>query len=221
MKLPVEFEPLENILNEMPITKADGNPGLLAENKLGLTVQSSFPNLSPHISKYSSNAAIISALYRDYSFLASAYLLEPCHHEYLRTNRKSYGLARDLLPENIAVPISIVAEIAGFMPFMEYAGSYALANWKRINPNGKMEYDNLELIRAFENGLDCESSEAGFVLVHVDMVRQSGPLCSGVWDAIKAVEDGQHDLFIKNLVQMLDAMKVINTSMESKLFCFI
>jgi indoleamine 2,3-dioxygenase len=35
------------------------------------------------------------------------------------------------------------------------------------------------LIRAFEHGLDPTSSEAGFVLVHIEMVKNSGPLVAG------------------------------------------
>ncbi|TGZ77652.1 hypothetical protein EX30DRAFT_343879 [Ascodesmis nigricans] len=203
------------ILQEMPITKADGTPGLLAQNKLGVKVQTEFPNLVEHIEKYRNNQVVISALYRDYSFLASAYLLEPCHHEYQRTSRTTYGLARDLLPENIAVPIAKVAELAGFMPFMEYAGSYALANWKRLDPSKPVEYGNLALIRAFENGLDRESSEAGFVLVHVDMVRSSGPLVAGAWNAVEAVERGEEERLEECLREMLEAIQKINACMEN------
>jgi indoleamine 2,3-dioxygenase len=51
---------------------------------------------------------------------------------------------------------------------MEYAGSYALYNYRLNDPAKGLEYSNLRLIRAFEHGLDPASSEAGFVLVHVD-----------------------------------------------------
>lgn len=44
------------------------------------------------------------------------------------------------------------------MPFMEYAGSYALYNYKLEDPSKGMEYDNIRLIRAFEHGLDPKSS---------------------------------------------------------------
>ena len=53
---------------------------------------------------------------------------------------------------------------------MEYAGSYALYNYRLVDPRKGLEYSNLRLIRAFEHGLDPTSSEAGFVLVHVDSV---------------------------------------------------
>lgn len=45
------------------------------------------------------------------------------------------------------------------MPFMEYAGSYALYNYRLEDPSKGMDYDNIRLIRAFEHGLDPKSSE--------------------------------------------------------------
>lgn len=72
------------------------------------------------------------------------------------------------------------------MPFMEYAGSYALFNYRLVDPAAGLEYSNLRLIRAFEHGLDPTSSEAGFVLVHIDMVRNSGPLVAGTMAVLDA-----------------------------------
>jgi indoleamine 2,3-dioxygenase len=43
---------------------------------------------------------------------------------------------------------------------MEYASSYALQNWARKDAAGGISYNNLRLIRAFE---DPKGSEAGFM----------------------------------------------------------
>ena len=109
--LPAEFSPLEQILSSMPILTASGRPGLLAEGKLGGVVDTSFPNLTNEIDKYAHDQPLMNALYRDYSFLASAYLLEPCHKRWEKTDGKEYGLGRDLLPRCIAEPIVRVAEL--------------------------------------------------------------------------------------------------------------
>lgn len=53
------------------------------------------------------------------------------------------------------------------MPFMEYAGSYALYNYKLEDPSKGMEYDNIRLIRAFEHGLDPKSSVSSAVSVPI------------------------------------------------------
>lgn len=107
--LPKEFAPLESILERMPVKMLNGEPGLLAENKLGEEVDANFPNLASFMELYRDDLPLMNALYRDYSFLASAYLLEPCHHRFLKG--ESYGLGRQKLPANISLPIAKCAEM--------------------------------------------------------------------------------------------------------------
>ena len=92
----------------MPIKTLDGNPGLLATGSLGEAVRT-FPDLTEEIEEVKADLPLMNALYRDYSFLASAYLLEPCHMSFLKGH--GYGLARDMLPACIARPIARVAEL--------------------------------------------------------------------------------------------------------------
>lgn len=58
--------------------------------------------------------------------------------------------------------ILLLLAAVGHFPFMEYASVYALQNWARKDPAGDISYDNLRLIRAFENH---EGSEKGFMCV--------------------------------------------------------
>jgi len=109
IKLPAEFDVLESILTRMPIKTLNGTPGLLATFTLGETVLKELPDLTNAIDKYKENLPLQNALYRDYSFLASAYLLEPCHERFLKG--ESYGLGRQTLPSNIALPISRCAAL--------------------------------------------------------------------------------------------------------------
>lgn len=108
-ELPNEFAALESILERMPIKTVDGTPGLLAHGTFGETVLRELPDLSDVIDKHSANLTLMGALYRDYSFLASAYLLEPCHERFVKG--ETYGLGRQTLPRNIAVPIAKVAAL--------------------------------------------------------------------------------------------------------------
>jgi indoleamine 2,3-dioxygenase len=106
---------------------------------------------------------------------------------------------------------------------MEYAGSYALFNYRLEDPKAGLEYSNLRLIRAFEHGLDPLSSEAGFVLVHIDMVRNSGPLVAGTMACIEACDATRHanlslahrKEFNQGLQTVLGALKKINGVMET------
>ena len=104
---------------------------------------------------------------------------------------------------------------AGFKPFMEYAGSYALFNYRLEDPSRGLEYDNLRLIRAFEHGLDPKSSEAGFVLVHVDMVQNSGPLVDGVVSALDACESKDREAFDLGMEKVITSLTKVNQVMES------
>lgn len=107
--LPPEFAKVDSLLNRMPVKMLDGSPGLLAEFRLGEVVDTELPDLTEAVEKYEHNLPIVNALYRDYSFLASAYLLEPCHQRFVAG--EPYGLARDRLPIQIARPISKCAEM--------------------------------------------------------------------------------------------------------------
>lgn len=109
VELPKEFQPLDDILNRMPVKTLSGEPGLLAHSKLGDEVDSTFPDLTEFMDLYKDNLPLMNALYRDYSFLASAYLLEPCHERFVRG--EEYGLGRQTLPKNISLPIARCAEM--------------------------------------------------------------------------------------------------------------
>ena len=84
-----------------------------------------------------------------------------------------------------------------------------------------MDYDNLRLIRAFEKGLDPKSSEAGFVLVHVEMVKHSGGLVKGALKALEGCQNRDRDVFEEGMAQVVMAMKKVNGVMERKSILFL
>ncbi|KAI0024253.1 indoleamine 2,3-dioxygenase-like protein [Xylariomycetidae sp. FL0641] len=219
--LPSEFDAVEDLLQAMPVQTMSGMPGLLATGQLGDAVHDSLPDLTDQVEKYRHNLPLMNALYRDYSFLASAYLLEPCHTRFMKG--EPYGLARSFLPRQLSRPISRCAELCGFKPFMEYAGSYALFNYRLRDPALGLAYANLRLIRAFEHGLDAGSSEAGFVLVHVEMAKHSGPLVAGTMACLAALAaapltlapEARRRSFNAGLGTALRAMRRVNAVMES------
>jgi indoleamine 2,3-dioxygenase len=109
VKLPKEFAVLESLLQRMSIKTLSGEPGLLANFTFGDTLLKELPDLSDDVEKYQGDLVVMNALYRDYSFLASAYLFEPCHERHMRG--EEYGLGRQSLPRCIALPIVKVAEM--------------------------------------------------------------------------------------------------------------
>jgi indoleamine 2,3-dioxygenase len=79
--LPTEFNQVNEILDKMTYWQPDGSAtGLLAKNLLRKTIDSELANLTTEIKKVDTNdARLNAALFRDYSFLASAYMLESSH----------------------------------------------------------------------------------------------------------------------------------------------
>jgi hypothetical protein len=103
-------------------------------------------------------------------------------------------------------------------PFMSYGVSYALSNYRVANSAKGLEYDNLRLIRAFERGHDPKSSEAGFILTHVDMVKESSALVSGSLRILNSLENGQDRAEICDAYrEMLAGLAKIEACMEGKL----
>lgn len=98
---------------------------------------------------------------------------------------------------------------------MEYAGSYALFNYRLEDPGKGLDYDNLRLIRAFEHGLDPTSSEAGFVLVHIAMVKESGALVKGAVEMLEGCCAGNRETFDSGLRTLVEGLRKVNAVMNS------
>ena len=114
--LPEVFQPLMSILDRMSVVKQDGAPGLLATYELGPVVESELPDLTDEVDKLVTADGLpdlytITALFRDYSFLASSYLLEPCWENWRKSPDGGYGLGRDLLPKAVARPMYRCAQL--------------------------------------------------------------------------------------------------------------
>lgn len=204
--LPKDFQKLEDLLQRMPVRMANGKPGLLHYGTFGDAVNNELPVYNVDtISDY----GLLTALFRDYTFAASAYILEPC--DVTGRVKGGYALGRDRLPKCLAVPLVQVSEKIGAKPFMEYAQSYALYNYKRKDANKGLEYENLDLIRTF-SGIP---SESGFILVHVAMVAHSGNQVKYTLGALDAIQENNRSDFVSNLQGLLNTLKKINNTMDT------
>ncbi|PTU22166.1 hypothetical protein P175DRAFT_0435283 [Aspergillus ochraceoroseus IBT 24754] len=218
--LPEVFKPLMCLLDRYAVVKEDGIPGLLATYELGPAVLKELPDLTDEVDKLvTANGDLdlftIMAVFRDYSFLASAYLLEPCWESWCKNPEKGYGLGRDVLPKSVARPLYRCAQILDIPPFMSYAASYALFNYTLAEPSKGLVYSNLRLVRAFERGLDPRSSEAGFILTHIDMVKETPALVTGALHVIETLEQGGPRSTVNDgFREILASMEKIETCME-------
>ena len=121
------------------------------------------------------------------SFLGHAYIFQSWQAE-----------AASSLPAAIAVPWVGVAKRLGRPPILSYA-SYALDNWRRIDPRGPIALGNLALQQNFLGGLD----EEWFVTVHVQIEAQAAPLLQALPHATT-----------RDSKQVREALQTIHTAIE-------
>lgn len=104
---------------------------------------------------------------------------------------------------------------------MEYSSSYALQNYRKVNSVAKpselrvkqeWETSNLRVIRAFE---DANGSEAGFILVHVSMVANTGRLVTAIAKILTALEARDRDGFNAGMKDLYLAYQDINKTMDT------
>ncbi|KAJ5895576.1 Indoleamine 2-3-dioxygenase [Penicillium taxi] len=219
--IPASFKTLQSLVERLPVVRADGTPGLLATYELGPAVKAELTDMTDEVEKLvmpdgTPDRFTLTAVFRDYTFLASSYLLEPCWENWCKNPDQGYGLGRDMLPQSVARPMYLCAQILDLPPFMSYAASYALFNYNFTDhAKGLGEYSNLRLVRAFERGHDPKSSEAGFILTHVDMVKETGALISGTLRVVDTLEQhGPRSYINAGFREILTAMEKIEASME-------
>ncbi|KAJ5225064.1 Indoleamine 2-3-dioxygenase [Penicillium chermesinum] len=222
VELPAAFEPLFTLINRLPVVKADGTPGLLATYELGHAVDTELPDLTDEIPKL-----VLPDGSPDKSLLLLYSVTTPSWPPPIssslagrtgtRTPTEAMDLAAPFSLSVLLVPCIAVRRYSlDLPPFMSYAASYALFNYTVADKSkGLEEYSNLRLIRAFERGLSPKSSEAGFILTHVDMVKETGPLVNGVLRVIDTIEQrGSRAEINDGFREILRSMEKIEASME-------
>jgi indoleamine 2,3-dioxygenase len=119
------------------------------------------------------------------------------------------------LPPQLAQPWYDVAQQNGRPPVLSYA-SYALDNWRRLNPTQPIELDNIVLLQNFLGGQD----EEWFVVVHIQIERQAGPGWAGLLRAMRgAAEDQEEDVVLGLRSLALAQIEMRNTLLRMKERC--
>lgn len=113
--------------------------------------------------------------------------------------------APDVLPRQLAQPISWLADRLGQQPLLPYSG-YVLDNWTRFDAQGPVDLDNIYMIQNFASGID----EAWFVLVHVAIEAAAGEALAAFGPVIEGVEQGDADGVQAHLEAMAGVWAKIN-----------
>lgn len=104
------------------------------------------------------------------------------------------------LPPQLAQPWYEVAQRLGRPPVLSYA-SYALDNWRRLDPSKPVQLDNIVLLQNFLGGLD----EEWFVVIHVQIERQAGPGLVGLLRALNGAAEDKRDEVLLGLRSLASA----------------
>ena len=108
----------------------------------------------------------------------------------------------DRIPASIAVPWCEVAHKLGRPPILSY-GSYALHNWRRIDPSGPISLGNIALLQNFLGGVD----EEWFILVHVDIEAQAAPALSAILQGQEMVLEGRAADLVEYLATIASSLR--------------
>lgn len=112
------------------------------------------------------------------------------------------------LPECLAVAWYDVAQQVGRPPVLSYA-SYALSNWRKIDPSRPIGLDNIALLQRFLGGVD----EAWFILIHVVIESQAIPALQAIVAGLQAVVDDDPQCLLQALTEVGDVLMLIGDTL--------
>ena len=127
---------------------------------------------------------------RTLSFAGHAYVWEDPEHPAAR------------LPASLARPWYEMAQRLGRPPVLSYA-SYALHNWRRLEPRKPIELGNIVLLQNFFGGLD----EEWFVLVHIEIEAKAGSGLLGLVQAHNAAQENKENEVLQGLRSLAAAQE--------------
>lgn len=108
----------------------------------------------------------------------------------------------DHIPASLAVPWHRLSRQCGRPPVLSYA-SYALDNWRLLDPTGPVELGNIVLFQNFLGGVD----EEWFILVHVDIEAKAGRALFGMVQAMEGARLDRMDVVITHLWEVVTALE--------------
>jgi indoleamine 2,3-dioxygenase len=203
VRLPEIYKDLQELLDDMPVHKKDGTQGLLAHKDQIESRVKTLPNLIESIRK-EKDMRTLCALYRGYTFLSSAYLLESAYQVFKQTGK--YGKARTLLPSNLAVPLWHISQTIKAHPWLDYSYAYSLGNWMKRDESKGLTVDNLDLCVAFSGTED----ERGFILDHVEINSHGGDLIQSYDTIISGLREAEKNQVLSGLKLCVQTMTRMN-----------
>lgn len=147
----------------------------------------------------------IPATWRDQDYRAAMRILSFAGHAYVWEVPDQPAAT---LPPQLAQPWYDVAHRLGRPPVLSYA-SYALDNWRRLDPAKPVQLDNIVLLQNFLGGLD----EEWFIVVHIQIERQAGPGLVGLRRALNGAAEDKEDEVVLGLTLLASAQTAMRDTL--------
>ncbi|XP_015827846.1 indoleamine 2,3-dioxygenase 1 [Nothobranchius furzeri] len=126
----------------------------------------------------------------------------------------------EILPSNLAVPLWEVSQRLGLPPILTHADA-ALANWRKKDPEGPLDMENLELLIRLPGG----ESGRGFFLVTLLVELAAVPAIRSIPHVINGVRSGDTEAVVRaledisqSIQEMTDALKLMQEYVEPSVF---
>ncbi|NWV09495.1 I23O2 dioxygenase, partial [Ptilonorhynchus violaceus] len=114
-----------------------------------------------------------------------------------------------VLPRNLAVPYWEVSQALGLPPILSHA-DFVLANWRRKDPNGPLEIENLDTIITLPGG----ESLRGFILVTVLVEKAAVPGIKAIVGAFRAILQRDEEALHRALGQLAGAIEAMGKALR-------
>ena len=147
----------------------------------------------------------IPTTWRDQDYRAAMRILSFAGHAYVWEVPERPAAT---LPAQLAQPWYDVALKLGRPPVLSYA-SYALDNWRRLDPAKPIQLDNIVLLQNFLGGLD----EEWFVVIHVQIERQAGLGLAGLIQAMNGAVSDKPDEVLAGLRSLAAAQTAMRDTL--------
>lgn len=199
-KLPEKYKTLQDIIDRIPNLITLDNIKFCTLSSL---IHDELPNYSDII-ETETDILTIHALYRAYSFIATAYILEPCYLKF-KIN-VTYKFMREKIPEKIAVPLYYISNKLKTFPWLDHTYCYSLGNYVKIDKNKGLTLKNLKMACSFTNTDD----ETGVAMIHVYINDLSKYIIQAIQDTITHIKNENVIGLISSLELAYNTLKKIN-----------
>ncbi|NWI86487.1 I23O2 dioxygenase, partial [Pitta sordida] len=114
-----------------------------------------------------------------------------------------------VLPRNLAVPYWEVSKALGLPPILSHA-DFVLANWRRKDPNGPLEIENLDTIITLPGG----ESLRGFILVTLLVEKAAVPGIKAIIWALRAILQRDEETLQGALEELAGAIEAMSKALR-------